>query len=110
MINIENKKIVKVMHQNCITSKAYEKISDIDKAMDMIYNSGNYEELENTWQTNHEDLLDSYGFLPQEAINKMSDECATEALNEFINNGCYDCGDFTLYIIDEDADMYGLPR
>ena len=110
MINIENKKIVKVMHQNCITSKAYEKISDIGKAMDMIYDSGNYEELENTWRENHEDLADSYGFLPQEAINKMSDECATEALNEFINKGSFDCGDFTLYIIDEDADMYDIAR
>ena len=107
---IEGKKIVKVMHQNCITAKAYKEISSVNEAMDLILDSSTYNEIESNWIDAHEDLKDEYGELTQEALNKMGDECATLAWDKFISFKSFDCGDFTLYIIDEDADMYDITR
>ena len=107
---IEGKKIIKVMHQNCITPKAYKEICDANNAMDLIISSARYERMEEEWMENHTELFDEDGDCPQEALNQMADECASAAWGEFEKNELYDCGDFTLYIIDEDADMYELPR
>ena len=111
MVNyIEGKKIVKVMHQNCITAKAYKEISSVNEAMDLILDSSIYNDIESNWIDAHEDLKDEYGELTQEALNKMGDECATLAWDKFISFKSFDCDDFTLYIIDEDADMYDITR
>ena len=111
MVNfINGKKIVKVMHQNCIASKAYKEIYNTNVAMSMILESSTYEDMEREWIESHADLFDEYGDCSQETLNQMSDECTSTAWEEFLRYEWFDCGDFTLYIIDKNADMYEITR
>lgn len=109
-MNIEGKKIIKVMHQNCIAPKAYKEIYDINDAMNMIHDSAAFERIEEEWMQNHAELFNEDGDCPQGVLNQMADDCMSLAWNEFLNKELFDCGDFTLHIIDEDADMYEIPR
>ena len=82
---IEGKKIVRVMHQNCITPKAYKEIYDANDAMDLIISSSKFENMQEEWMNNHTELFDEDGDCPREVLNQMADECASvKSMNSMI--------------------------
>ena len=102
-------KIAKIYKQSVRNPRPFQWVG-MDEAMPLIWESSNYSESEDDWASNHPEYTDEDGYMTQDGINKMTEECGDVARKEFENNQFYDCGDFVLQIVPDDTSLTSLDR
>lgn len=103
-------KIAKIYKQCARSSRPFSWVKDMNDAMNMIYESAQFEESEREWEDNNPQYLDEDGFLTQEGLNQMAESCLSFAEEKFKRDESYDCGDFVLQIVPDDTQLQELDR
>lgn len=103
-------KIAKIYKQSVRNPRPFQWVNGMDEAMQLIWESPNYNESEDDWASNHPEYTDEDGYMTQDGINKMTEECGDAARNEFVRDQFYDCGDFVLKIVPDSTSLTALDR
>ena len=90
----------KIYHNNITVSKAYWEISKDDFDTEL----GDYA------AQNTPDFEDEDGNPDYDACEKAMDEVITKAEKDAKGENGFNMGDYSLYIRDDDSDMYDIPR
>lgn len=103
-------KIAKIFKQCVRHSNPFQWVNGMSEAKDLIIGSAQYESAELEWENEHPQYMDENGYMTQEGIDKMSEECGNEAYAKFERNQMYDCGDFVLKIVPDHTTLLELDR
>ncbi len=90
----------KIYHQNCRVKKAYYELTEGEFDVEV----GDYVAM------NTDDFENDDGSIDYQATEEAMDELETKIKKAAKSEDGFDYGDYNLYIRDDDADMYYIPR